>query len=264
MNEENKERLSELLADRATQGLTAEELAELKFLQEQQGKQEDDSFDIAAAALSLTIIRLDEPMPTHLRSRLVADADKFFAASQTTEKQTAQVIQFPLRKNFIQWAGWAVAAAACVILAIVFFANRPTTVLPKRELTLTEQREQLIAKANIIQTSWKGTTQPEAKDVVGDVVWNNAEQKGFMRFRGLPVNDVSKETYQLWIFDANQDEKFPIDGGVFDVKENGEVIIPIDAKIKVTKPTLFAVTIEKPSGVVVSKRDRLVLIAQVQ
>lgn len=264
MNENNKERLTELLADRATQGLTAEELAELKLLQEQQGEWEDESFDIAAAALSLTRIKFDEPLPVHLRSRLVADADKFFASSQTTKKQTARVIQFPIRKNFTQWAGWAVAAAACVILAVVFFANRPTTVSPKRELTLAEQREQLIAKANIIQTSWKGTTQPEAKDVVGDVVWNNAEQKGYMRFRGLPANDVNKETYQLWIFDANQDEKYPVDGGVFNVKENGEIIVPIDAKITVTKPTLFAITIEKPGGVVVSKRDRLVLIAQVQ
>jgi hypothetical protein len=39
---------------------------------------------------------------------------------------------------------------------------------------------------------------------------------------------------------------------------------PIDAKINVTKPILLTVTIENPSGVVVSKRDRLILIAQVQ
>ena len=82
--------------------------------------------------------------------------------------------------------------------------------------------------------------------------------------RGLPKNDASKTSYQLWIFDANQDDKTPVDGGVFDINSEGEVIIPIDAKIKVGKPQMFAVTAEKPGGVVVSKRDKIVTIAKVQ
>jgi hypothetical protein len=55
-----------------------------------------------------------------------------------------------------------------------------------------------------------------------------------------------------------------VDGGVFDVPQNGEVIIPIDAKIKVQKPTLFAVTAEKPGGVVVSKQEKVLAIAKVE
>jgi hypothetical protein len=50
---------------------------------------------------------------------------------------------------------------------------------------------------------------------------------------------------------------------VFDVTSGGEVIVPIHAKLKVTKPTLFAVTVEKPGGVVVSKRERIVVLAKV-
>jgi anti-sigma-K factor RskA len=85
-----------------------------------------------------------------------------------------------------------------------------------------------------------------------------------MRFRGLPVNDVQKETYQLWIFDKTQDKETPIDGGTFDVSSDGEVIIPINAKLKAQEPAMFAITIEKPGGVVVSKRGKVAALAMVE
>jgi hypothetical protein len=53
---------------------------------------------------------------------------------------------------------------------------------------------------------------------------------------------------------------------VFDVAgtdADGEVCVPIDARLPIGKPTLFAITVEKPGGVVVSKRDRLPLLAKV-
>ena len=42
-----------------------------------------------------------------------------------------------------------------------------------------------------------------------------------------------------------------------------EVLIPIDARLPITKATLFAITVEKPGGVVVSDRKRLPLLAPV-
>ena len=83
-----------------------------------------------------------------------------------------------------------------------------------------------------------------------------------MRFTGLAVNDPTQYQYQLWIFDKARDEKFPVDGGVFDVSSTGEVTVVISPKLHVTDATLFAVTIEKPGGVVVSKRERIVVTAQ--
>jgi anti-sigma-K factor RskA len=85
-----------------------------------------------------------------------------------------------------------------------------------------------------------------------------------MRFRGLPVNTPSKEQYQLWIFAKNQSDSTPIDGGVFDITSTEEVIIPINAKLFVQDAFMFAVTIEKPGGVVVSSRERLPLLAMVE
>jgi anti-sigma-K factor RskA len=57
----------------------------------------------------------------------------------------------------------------------------------------------------------------------------------------------------LWIFDGTRDKRYPVDGGVFDVPANSaEVVIPIRATLPIRKAAAFAVTVEKPGGVVVS------------
>ncbi|MEM7228940.1 MAG: anti-sigma factor, partial [Planctomycetota bacterium] len=80
---------------------------------------------------------------------------------------------------------------------------------------------------------------------------------------GLEANDPSVMQYQLWIFDAERSADHPVDGGVFDIPAGGgEVIVPIDPKLAVSDATLFAITVEQPGGVVVSARERIVLLAQ--
>lgn len=167
------------------------------------------------------------------------------------------------------------AAAACLALAIgaVLWATtkEPETKIVikepdpppvKKEPTIAEQRDQLLASASDVTTiEWTATADPTATGAKGDVVWSQKEQKGFMRFTGLAVNDIKTFQYQLWIFDKNRDDKYPVDGGVFDVTSTGEVIVPITAKIPVSEATLFAVTVEKPGGVVVSTRERIVVTA---
>lgn len=128
--------------------------------------------------------------------------------------------------------------------------------------TAAEARAELLASAKDVTTlSWTATKDPNAQGASGDVVWSASAQKGYMRFVGLLPNDAKAIQYQLWIFDKERDQAFPVDGGVFDVTSNGEVIIPITAKLRVDQPVLFAVTIEKPGGVVVSKRERIVVTA---
>lgn len=83
-------------------------------------------------------------------------------------------------------------------------------------------------------------------------------------FEGCRSIRPPKSSIQLWIFDRNQSEETPIDGGVFDITSTEEVIIPINAKLLVQEAYMFAVTIEKPGGVVVSSRERLPLLAKVE
>ena len=54
----------------------------------------------------------------------------------------------------------------------------------------------------------------------------------------------------------------PIDGGVFDVPAGvGEHVVRIEAKLQVLRPQAFAITLEKPGGVVVSDGPLLVVAA---
>jgi hypothetical protein len=75
-----------------------------------------------------------------------------------------------------------------------------------------------------------------------------------------PPNDPARAQYQLRIFDAQREEAHPVDGGVFGVRQ-GEVVIPIRAPVRVFDRRLFAVTVERPGDVVVSRREWIVLTA---
>ena len=97
--------------------------------------------------------------------------------------------------------------------------------------------------------------------VTGDVVWSPSMQQGYLRFEGLAANNPLKERFQLWIFDANRPDATPVDGGVFDVQGDGTVVVAIDPKLPIGAVSAFAVTVERPEGVVVSDRTRLALLA---
>jgi anti-sigma-K factor RskA len=129
--------------------------------------------------------------------------------------------------------------------------------------TAEQLREKLMTNApDVVRVAWQKPTDAEVDGLQGDIVWSSKSQEGYMRFNTLAKNNPTVEQYQLWIFDPERDEK-PIDGGVFDIDQEGEVVVPIQAKLPVGKPTLFAITLEKPGGVVVSDRSRLPLLAKV-
>jgi len=166
-------------------------------------------------------------------------------------------------------AGWF-AAAASVLIAVAGWWPRvqdgdaPVAEVPVANL-LQQERQKLLAQQGVVQRTWQTTQDPAASGVTGDVVWDPKTQNGFVRFRGMQANNASELQYQLWIFDGTRDERYPVDGGVFDVPAGQtEVIIPIKAKLEIRDPALFAVTIEKPGGSVVSTRDRIVVLAPVR
>ncbi len=129
---------------------------------------------------------------------------------------------------------------------------------------LAGQRRALASQRFVLQRNWTPAGDPAGREVTGDVVWDARTQTGYLRFVGLRRNDPSGEQYQLWIFDGRRDERYPVDGGVFDVRGDGdEVIVPIRASLPVGAPQAFAVTIERPGGVVVSDRTRVVAIARI-
>lgn len=279
MSENMDERLLDLLSDQATTGPGDDASANSSM--------DAQSLELAAAAIMLAETDLNQEMPSHLEARILADADKHFAAlkdqegvSESIHDQATQTFKWSEsrpKRSFFDWFGWATAAAACVVLAVSVFVMQsqisdlraqldkakptPTPELP----SLLQQRERLLASAgDITRAEWKQGNVKETENIVGDVVWSDAKQVGYLTLKGLPINDANKEQYQLWIFDETQSEKTPIDGGVFNVTGDGEVIIPIDAKLKARNPKAFAITIEQPGGVVVTTRDRLAGLAPVK
>ena len=283
MSIEREEARLDLLVKQAIYGLTEEESRELKQLDIQGGSNFDgQAFELTAAALSIASLDKVEPMPQHLEARILLDADRFFAERSSSVVQTVTSAPVAERRPEAESSGgwslwnyfpWAVAAAACVALAVNVMTDDPNPTVVQQpvqpqveqKLTPAQERDRLLASArDVIKAVWAPGNVKEIDQIGGEVVWSDEKQAGYMTFKGLPANDPNKETYQLWIFEENQGDKTPIDGGVFNVNENGEVVVPITAKLKAKNPALFAITIEKPGGVVVSKREKIAAAAKIE
>jgi anti-sigma-K factor RskA len=203
------------------------------------------------------------------RSRSSASAQSASSAAQHSSP-AKQTTRKPSSSYSLQSkAGWF-AAAASVLIAVAGWwprldnADQSSPAVPVATV-LKQEREKLLAQQGVVQRTWQTTQDPAASGVTGDVVWDPESQNGFVRFRGLQANNANEQQYQLWIFDGTRDERYPVDGGVFDVPAGqSEVIIPIKAKLEIRDPALFAVTIEKAGGSVVSSRDRIVVLAPVR
>lgn len=258
-NAELQERLIDLLVAEATGGLSHVESAELIELKNKfPDWRYDESIQLTVATIQIAAVDAREPIPVHLEKRILQEFEGTLANNQYEPSRPAFSL-FGLITS--RGLGWAVAACLATVLALDAFQSRPTAPVVA---SIAEQREAFISSAaDAVRVSWTNTDDPHSMSLSGDIVWSNAEQRGYMRFRGLPTNDRTKECYQLWIFDTNQSEKTPVDGGVFNAETGDEIIVPIDAKLRVSQPTLFAVTVEKPGGVVVSSREHIAALAKV-
>ena len=278
MSDENNEKVLDLLFDKYVYGLSEEEAAELERLG--YDPRDAESIEMTVAALSMADLDTEAEMPANLHSKLQNAASDFSGQMRSPEIEEPLVPQREIvlsggGSSWFGWLGWAAAAAASIALAITLFVpraedNRAGVITPtptpaqEERLDPARQRQQLIeSAAQVVKAEWGKGNMPDLQ-VSGDVVWSDEEQAGYMRFRGLPKNDPNRETYQLWIFDETQSEKTPIDGGTFDVNSEGEVIVPIDAKLKARNPKAFAVTVEKPGGVVVSDRKKIAVLGAVK
>lgn len=284
---ELSERLIDLCADYATGLHEQNDMNELDRLDPDMSARE--AFEAVAAELDIAFAETDPvDMPNGLEERLLASVpapgvpdqpELRLVNDQTPPVRTSQQLQSPRGA----WFPWLVAAASVAVTGIVLLrpAPEPTPDEPPVTLTAFEQRDALIeAHANdedLLRYAWTPTDDPAVVgQVTGELIWDEERDEGYMTIAGLEVNDPSQFQYQLWIFDATRPlgelpqhgdafggllTQRPIDGGVFDITDTGEVVIPIDAKLLVQQGVAFAVTVEPPGGVVVSDRSRVPLLA---
>ena len=275
MNEQHGKdaRIRELLAERALFELSAEEQKELRELLATSSI-DQESFERAAAMAALALHPgPHESLPASLKARIADAAPAHIAAASKRRIGTRFECCFYTanccRHNFRGAAGSPFPRITRLACRRRQFAHRAFDVVvrtstPPIAPSLAEQRTELLQRApDVVKFDWTPTVDQAATGATGDVVWSNQQQKGFMRFKGLAKNDPQTNQYQLWIFDAKQDDRYPIDGGVFDISPaTGDVIVPIRAAIRVAEPQMFAVTVEKPGGVVVSSRGRIAVTAK--
>jgi hypothetical protein len=324
MNEEGDDiaRLTELAIDRLVGALTDEELAEYHALRARHPEFTEADLERSVAVLHLASGVRREPVPERLNVQLAGDATHYFASTPTptstsTSTPTSASLSAsrgPVEPNrdgrqALRGVGGWLAAAACLVVALVLWEERPVRVVmvpaptvasavvrapesstpvvvrtapgtadaqsgsrvadpatPSEhpsEVDPAAQREHLLARnPYVLRRPWRAGNDAAGFMVSGDIVWDPRSQTGFMRFVGLRRNEPNAEQYQLWIFDARRDERYPVDGGVFNITgaSQGDVI-PIKAALSVGVPLKFAVTIEKPGGVVVSDRTRIAALA---
>ncbi len=268
MSRHGPEHLAELLADEATCDLAAADTAVLARLGAARHGTLREAYHHAATVTQLAFLREDaratRQMPERLRARLATQAATF---SRGQAAGAGSRPPPPLRRAVPTSAtapppaparawqgvtGWLMAAA----LAIAFIVWRPAAT---PQLAPAAQRSQLLAEApDVLTLPWSRPDTPGFEGVTGDVVWSASRQAGFLRLAGMPRNDPAVHQYQLWIIDPDRDTH-PVDGGVFDVTTEGQVIIPVTARLPVGTPQAFAITREKPGGVVVSAGPLLVV-----
>lgn len=250
---ESEIRFDELLAGHAMGDLSPKESRELARLGQELGLAPDAALELLAASLEVNSLpETLAPLPSALAGRLHQWADSI-------EKPSAENIIQPqvstwkiIARNPIN--GWAAAAAILILSILVVQRDAP----PPPEQAATRLRTKA---ADLIERNFEGLG--NFKQAGGKVIWSDAFQQGYMTLSGLPVNDPQQAQYQLWIVDPTRDADAPVDGGVFDIPSDGSpVVVPIAAKLALSKPQAFVITLEQPGGVVKSKQEQVVALAK--
>ncbi len=277
----------DLVVLRATEGLSDQDNRRFEsYVAESPNREllekDIEKLELAAAATELAGLQSDDVMPASVRNRVLVAGGRF-EPDQTNvptgagipQQDLAQVDGIPhsraieksQRFTRREAMGWLAAAASIAVLVTGWnpFAKAPD--VPANPVAEGSPplapAKQMVAfletrPSDLIDVSWAATQ--DAPGATGQVLWSDKAQEGYMVFQGLAANIPTQSQYQLWIFDTDPEQKYPVDGGVFDVGQ-GKTVVSIDPKIRVNKAVQFAVTEERPGGVVVSDRKRLPLLA---
>ena len=284
---DERARIEELLMQRVTGALSAPEADALTHLLSQQSPVEARQWEAVAAELAAAISfesrTPEDTLPAALAARITGVGEALVRTTRPavvaslTAPATAPAAPSPrvvpiatarTRSRLVNWGGWLAAAA---MLAVWVAGSRgplrstvePTGVGPVASVGAQLRDSLLGSDSALVRLAWTTTADSSALGATGDVVWSARAQRGVMRIAGLQPNDRKRWVYQLWIFDKTRDQRYPVDGGVFDIPEGAhEVFVPIDARLPVGEAVMFAITVEPPGGVVVSTRERIALLAK--
>lgn len=204
-----------------------------------------------------------------MRSRLEASADAWIQGEVPESRQTT--LQGHVTSGRASRAGWYVAAACLVVPVLVAWprlhplGHDALHGISPLLAEVERGRLHLIDTAGARLGRWPLVHESGLPSgVAGEVIWDGETQEGYVTLAGLAPTTETGQQYQLWIFDAARDDRYPVDGGVFDVPPGAEqVTVRVRPTLYVARPAAFAVTLERAGGVVVSDRSHLMALARV-
>ena len=250
------ERLLDLLVLEASEQLSQQERQELNSLLDLFPEYTSDYFHKTTALAQVGFYLEDdfnnETLPQHIRKKTLYRHKKELGQS-TTSDYLSNFMRTLFYSYKPQYA-WALTILMTIGLSfsIIEFKGYESNsrYLPLKKMVMEKTAEDLI------QYPWYSRTN-DLEPISGDIIWSDQKQKGFIQIAGLPMNDSSKNQYQIWIIDPLKHGQ-PVDGGVFDVTRTDKaIIIPINPKLPISKAVAFAITLEQPGGVVVSSAPLL-------
>ncbi|HMO12853.1 MAG TPA: anti-sigma factor [Pirellulaceae bacterium] len=287
MNSSKNDRLLELLVDQATMGLSDAEKVELGSLLNALGLDDDWSFDQVAAIIDLGVAEEEmNPLPSHIRNKVVDQARDYLAVEKSSQRHAAQIEDRRPLSNIVEQQptksertapavsnrellAWLATAACLLLAAFAWFsrANGPSGRTPVVESAtpLIKQVGELdfdefLQRSNLMRVDLAPGPDQSAVAATATVYWDPQKKLGFIKIAGLRPNEASAEQYQLWIIDRVRGIEDRPNAGVFDISEAGEVIFRFRSDLEIFDAQGFAVTVEKPGGINKSDLSRIALI----
>ena len=261
MSNTEEKLLLDLLVMQSTQAMSDEESRELERLLKLYPEYQNYEFDQIASLTHMSYHLNDrlsnEALPLDLKNKIL-----------NSHKKVDLVILFRTKMNDFMRSlfykptyAWAVTVLLTIGLSfsMIEFKNYENNFryLPLKRVVLQSTSNDLVEYPWYSKTSDFALTK-------GDIVWSNESQKGFIKISGMPVNDPSKNQYQIWIIDPIK-YKQPVDGGIFNITDAGrDIIIPINPKLPISNAKGFAITIEQPGGVVVSSQELILTAPEIR
>ncbi|MBY0312648.1 MAG: anti-sigma factor [Phycisphaerales bacterium] len=267
-----RERALDLLIARSTCGLShaeAEELRELTLIDAIVDPGEDAEIERAIDATRRAVMGGAAgfgTMPTDVRERVIRAIPVMAERAGAEPARNGSAIPISRGNETRAKTNWwpTMAAAAILLLSgvLVVTAWKPTGGGEKLSASAVVAR--LETAADRVAIGFK-PGEGALAGATGEVVWSDTLQRGYMRIIGAKSNDPKAMQYQLWIVDPSRD-KNPVDGGVFDIgaasSAGGAIIVPFESRLAVNGPKVFAITAEKPGGVVVSAGPLIMVAAR--
>jgi anti-sigma-K factor RskA len=182
----------------------------------------------------------------------------------------------PIRRPGKQWIPWSVAAALALLSGAFLWqssdlrsqlaaaAERINELTTSAELARSESADLRLAVAKLRASNRLASFRIALLDsllaaspkTIAVSVWDNDRQDGVFIVRNLKPLPSDKD-YQLWIIDPKYPS--PVDAGVFQVDDKGNVRQDFKAKLPIQAANQFAVTIEQKGGAAVPNTKAMVL-----